>query len=64
MTLRRRVGIAAGTAVGIAILIAAIVTYWVVQGQLVGQVDNSLRAQGSAVQHEGNFALRSPFPPR
>ena len=62
MTLRRRVGIAAGAAVGIAILIAAIVTYWVVQGQLVGQVDNSLRAQGSAVQHEGNFALRSPFP--
>jgi two-component system, OmpR family, sensor histidine kinase MprB len=53
---------AAGTAVGIAIVIAAIVTYWVVQGQLVGQVDNALRAQGAAVQRLGSFALRSPFP--
>lgn len=56
MTLRRRVGMAAGTAVGIAILIAAIVTYWVVRGQLVGQVDEALRAQGSAVQ-SGQFGL-------
>jgi two-component system, OmpR family, sensor histidine kinase MprB len=61
VTLRRRVGMAAGTAVGIAIVIAAIVTYWVVQGQLVGQVDDTLRAQGSAVQ-AGRVALRNPFP--
>jgi two-component system sensor histidine kinase MprB len=62
VTLRRRVGMAAGTAVGIAIVIAAIVIYWVVRGQLVGQVDDALRAQGAAVQRVGNFALRSPFP--
>jgi len=52
--------LAAATAVGIAIVIAAIVTYWVVRGQLVGQVDDALRAQGAAVQH--GYALRNPFP--
>jgi two-component system, OmpR family, sensor histidine kinase MprB len=62
VTLRRRVGMAAGTAVGIAIVIAAIVTYWVVRDQLYGQVDTALKDQGAAVQQEGGFALRSPFP--
>jgi two-component system sensor histidine kinase MprB len=53
---------AAGAAVGIAIVIAAVVTYWVVQGQLVGQVDDSLRAQGAAVQRQGRIALVGAFP--
>lgn len=61
VTLRRRVGMAAGAAVGIAIVIAAIVIYWVVQGQLVGQVDNALRAQGSAVQ-AGRLQVGCNFP--
>jgi two-component system sensor histidine kinase MprB len=52
---------AAGAAVGIAIVIAAVVTYWVVRGQLVGQVDDSLRAQGAAVQ-SGQYQLGNPFP--
>jgi two-component system sensor histidine kinase MprB len=48
--LRRRVGIAAGAAVGIAVLIMAIVSYWVVQNKLVGQVDDSLKAQAAATR--------------
>jgi two-component system sensor histidine kinase MprB len=48
---------AAGTAVGIAIVIAAIVTYWVVRDQLVGQVDDALRAQQTAVVDKGSLAL-------
>jgi two-component system, OmpR family, sensor histidine kinase MprB len=60
VTLRRRVGMAAGTAVGIAIVIAAIVTYWVVRDQLYGQVDSALRDQGAAVQ--AGYQLSNPFP--
>jgi two-component system sensor histidine kinase MprB len=52
---------AAGSAVAVAIVIAAIVTYWVVQGQLVGQVDNALRAEGNEVQ-TGQYELGNPFP--
>jgi len=39
---------AAGAAVAIAVLIAAMVSYWVVRGQLVGQVDGALKAQAGA----------------
>jgi two-component system sensor histidine kinase MprB len=56
--LRRRVGMAAGVAVAIAVVIVAIVSYWVVQNKLVGQVDDALRAQELAVKHEGTLALR------
>jgi two-component system sensor histidine kinase MprB len=61
MTLRRRVGMAAGTAVGVAVLIAAIVSYLVVRGQLVGQVDDALRLQQTAI-HEGELGLRGAVP--
>ena len=40
----------AGAAVAVAVVIAAIVCYTVVRGQLLGQVDSSLRAQAVAVQ--------------
>jgi two-component system sensor histidine kinase MprB len=62
MTLRRRVGMATGTVVAAAVLIAAIVSYLVVKGQLVGQVDDQLRAQEVVVHNEGNFGLRGTFP--
>jgi two-component system sensor histidine kinase MprB len=52
---------AAGMAVGVAILIATIVTYWVVQDQLVGQIDNALKAQGAAVQ-TGRLQFGCNFP--
>ena len=59
MPLRKRLGIVAGAAVAVAVVIAAIVCYTVVRGQLLGQVDSSLRAQAVAVQsREGQLALR------
>src|SRR5437763_7894501 len=48
---------AAGTAVAIAIVIAAIVSYLVVRNQLQGQVDDALRAQAAAVVNRGAVAL-------
>jgi two-component system sensor histidine kinase MprB len=47
--LRKRIGLAAAAAVGIAVVIAAVVCYVVVRGQLRGQIDNSLRAEATAV---------------
>ena len=59
MPLRKRLGIVAGAAVAVAVIMAAIVCYAIVRGQLLGQVDSSLRAQAVAVQSgEGSFALR------
>ncbi len=58
MSLRKRVGLAAGTTVGFAVLIAAIVAYLVVRGQLVGQVDNALHNQAAMVEQNPGF-LRS-----
>jgi two-component system, OmpR family, sensor histidine kinase MprB len=49
MSLRRRVGLVAASAVGIAVLIAVIVCYVVVRDQLRGQVDDALRAQAAEV---------------
>src|SRR5258707_7201877 len=52
--LRRRVGLAAAAAVGIAIVLACCVTYFVVRGQLVGQVDSALQAQATVIAR-GDF---------
>ena len=49
MTLRRRVGMAAGIAAAVAVVLAAIVCYFVVRNQLRGQVDSALRAQATDV---------------
>jgi two-component system, OmpR family, sensor histidine kinase MprB len=49
MTLRKRIGLAAAGAVGVAVVMAAIVCYLVVRNQLRGNVDSSLRAEASAV---------------
>jgi two-component system sensor histidine kinase MprB len=51
---------AAGIAVGIAVVLAACVCYFVVRGQLRGQVDDALRAQGAAVAH--GYQLERPLP--
>jgi two-component system sensor histidine kinase MprB len=53
--------IAAGAAVGIAIVIAAIVCYAVVRMQLRGQVDDALRAQAAAVER-GDFHSLDQLP--
>src|SRR5438270_3652454 len=64
MPLRRRLALVSALAVGIAILLAAVVCYVVVRRELRGQVDDALRAQAVLVLHEGNFALGGgePFP--
>jgi len=51
---------AAGIAVGIAVVLVACVCYFVVRGQLRGQVDDALRAQATAV--ERGFQLERPLP--
>ncbi len=62
MALRRRIGLVAGTTVAIAVVLAAFVCYFVVRGQLRGQVDDSLRAEADAVL-QGNFrSLHSDLP--
>jgi two-component system sensor histidine kinase MprB len=50
LPLRRRVGLAAAAAVGIAIVLACCVTYLVVRDQLRGQVDSALRAQAAVIE--------------
>jgi two-component system sensor histidine kinase MprB len=54
MPLRKRIGIAAAAVVGVAIVIAACVSYLVVRDQLRGQVDDSLRAEAQAVARIGD----------
>jgi two-component system sensor histidine kinase MprB len=62
MPLRRRLALAAAAAVGIAIVLAAVVCWLVVSGQLRGQVDDALRGQAILVQHVGNVAFGGDLP--
>ena len=57
MPLRRRVAIVAAAAVGIAVVLVAIVCYWAVRDQLRGEVDDALRAQLVAWQSGEAHAL-------
>jgi two-component system, OmpR family, sensor histidine kinase MprB len=60
--LRRRLALVAASAVALAVVVAAIVCYLVVRGQLLGQVDDSLRAQAAAVQNGGGQAALNQAP--
>jgi two-component system sensor histidine kinase MprB len=60
--LRRRVGLAAAVAVGIAIVLASVVAYLVVRAQLVGQVDSALQAQASAIERDPIGSLSETLP--
>jgi two-component system, OmpR family, sensor histidine kinase MprB len=62
MPLRRRLAFVAAAAVGIAVVLAVVVCYLVVRGQLRGQVDDALLAQAVLVQQRGDFALGGEFP--
>jgi two-component system sensor histidine kinase MprB len=62
MPLRRRLALASAAAVGVAVVLVAVICYVVVRGQLRGQVDDALRAQAVLVQQQGNFALGGEFP--
>jgi two-component system, OmpR family, sensor histidine kinase MprB len=59
--LRKRLALVAATAAALALLLASIVCYMVVRSQLLGQVDDALRAQALAVQN-GTATLGQPLP--
>jgi two-component system, OmpR family, sensor histidine kinase MprB len=61
LPLRRRVALLAAAAVAIAVVIAALVCYWVVRTQLRDQVDTALQAQAVAVQQH-QLQLGQPLP--
>ncbi len=50
MPLRKRLSLVAAAAVAVAVALAVVLCYWVVRGQLLGQVDNELTQQASLVQ--------------
>ena len=57
MPLRKRLGLAAASAVAVAVLASAIVCYVVVRTQLLDQVDGALKAQAIAVRGDTIVAL-------
>src|ERR1700738_4625558 len=64
MSLRKRLGLVAASAVGIAVLIAVLVCYFVVRDQLRGQVDDALKAQAASVRLSGHLGSEIPgLPP-
>jgi two-component system sensor histidine kinase MprB len=52
VALRRRLALAAAGAVGVAVLLAVGLSYFVLRNQLYGQVDSELRAQANAVLND------------
>ena len=62
MSLRRRLALIAAASVAVAVLIAALVCYFVVRNQLRGQVDSALTAQASAVQNGDWHAIAQQVP--
>jgi two-component system, OmpR family, sensor histidine kinase MprB len=67
MPLRRRLEIMSAAAVGATVLIASVVCYLVMRGELRGQVDDALRAQAAIVDRvapaPGGLPFRIPAPP-
>jgi two-component system sensor histidine kinase MprB len=61
VALRRRLSIIAAASVGIAIFIAVLVSYAVVRSQLRGSVDDSLRAQATAIEQR-QLQIGQPLP--
>ena len=56
MSLRRRIGFVAASAVAVAVVIAAFVSYFEVRDQLRGQVDGALLGEANALQRTGFYA--------
>jgi two-component system sensor histidine kinase MprB len=54
---------AAAIAVAIAVVLVAAVSYFVVRGQLVGQVDNALRAEANLIEADFGVGRKFPTPP-
>src|SRR5262249_6811066 len=49
MSLRKRIAWVAASAVAVAVVVASVISYMVVRSELLGQVDDQLRAQAAAV---------------
>jgi two-component system sensor histidine kinase MprB len=62
MPLRKRISLVAAAAVAVAVAIAVIASYFAVRHQLLGQIDNELRAQAAAVERNPEYALSRAFP--
>jgi two-component system sensor histidine kinase MprB len=62
LSLRRRISYVAAATTAVAIVVAALVCYWVVRSQLRGQVDDALRAQAAQVERVGLRALDQQLP--
>ena len=60
MTVRRRLTLSAAVAVAVAVALASVASYIAVRSKMRGEVDDSLRARATAVQH---FAQRDPDGP-
>jgi len=60
VTLRKRLTLIAATTVGVAVLLAAGVSYAVVRSQVRGQVDDALNAQAAVVQRYGELQQGVP----
>ena len=54
MPLRKRISLVAAAAVAVAVAVAVLVSYFAVRHQLLGQIDNELRAQAAAVDRNPN----------
>ena len=62
MSLRKRLSLIAGASVAVAVLLAVLVCYMVVRGQLRDQVDTELHQQAQAVTNGNIHALGQPIP--
>jgi two-component system sensor histidine kinase MprB len=63
MSFRARIALVSATAVALAVVIASIVVYFVVRGQLVGSIDNSLRGRAQVLARIPPEAVLRGFGP-
>jgi two-component system sensor histidine kinase MprB len=62
VTLRTRIACAAGLAVALAVMVAAVAVYLGVRGELRGEVDDSLRTRADTILDSGGRGRRGPGP--
>jgi two-component system sensor histidine kinase MprB len=60
--LRKRISLVAAGAVAVAVAIACFVSYAVVRGQLLNQIDDELTSQAQSIQSDPGHSLNEPLP--
>jgi two-component system, OmpR family, sensor histidine kinase MprB len=63
VSFRARLTIVAAAAVALAVVLASVVIYFVVRGELVEQIDDGLRTRAAEVQRIPPWRITSPRPP-